>query len=130
MPTTAEEQLSAYFEHAKVLRTWFVAYGVGAPVLLFTNDRFVAALKASGTAKFAATLFLLGVTFQIFLASLNKAAMWTLYFGSTRESFKAKRRYKFALWLGEAFWIDLIVDLSTMLFFGLATWRVFSIVAT
>ena len=30
----AEEYLNAYAEHSKTLRTWLVAYGIGAPVLL------------------------------------------------------------------------------------------------
>jgi hypothetical protein len=33
----AEDYLEAYREHSKVLRTWFVAYGIGAPALRFTN---------------------------------------------------------------------------------------------
>lgn len=88
MSTLAEEHLAAYGEYSKTLRAWFVAYGVGAPVLLFTNDAFVRALRASGAAKYAATLFLSGVALQILLASLNKVTMWTLYFGETQESFK------------------------------------------
>lgn len=129
MPTTAEEYLSAYAEYSKVLRTWFVAYGIGAPVLLFTNNALTQTVKASGYARFVGGLFLVGVLFQLILASANKASMWALYYGEIRPRFKARRRYKFAYWLSEAFWIDFIVDITTMLLFGLATWRVFNVVA-
>jgi len=128
MATTAEDHFAAYGEYSRVLRTWFVAYGIGGPVLLFTNDSFVHALKTSGTAKYAARLFLSGVALQILLAALNKVAMWTLYFGEIQGSFKTTRRYSLALRFSEAFWIDLVVDLGTMVLFGLATWRVFTVV--
>jgi len=32
-------------------RTWFVVYGIGGPVLLFTNDTFAKTVKASGEGK-------------------------------------------------------------------------------
>ena len=37
--TDIDGYFRAYEEYSKLIRTWLVAYGVGAPVLLFTNDR-------------------------------------------------------------------------------------------
>jgi len=93
MNDQADGYLDAYGEHAKVLRTWLVAYGIGAPVLLVTNDAVSKAIRASGEAKFIAGCFLIGVAFQVLLATLNKASMWALYYGEENKSFKASRSY-------------------------------------
>ena len=72
----AAEFYKAYEEHSKVLRTWLVAYGVGAPVLFLTNDSLAAKLGASAESGEIGGLFLGGVAFQVFLAVLNKTVMW------------------------------------------------------
>ncbi len=51
MSNQATEYLEAYAEHSKVIRTWFVAYGIGAPVLLLTNEALARTLKASGSVR-------------------------------------------------------------------------------
>jgi hypothetical protein len=127
METHTSEYLQAYSEYAKVLRTWFVAYGIGGPVLLFTNDALSRALKSSGKAKIVAVFFLAGVVLQVVLAAVNKVAMWALYYGEIQRTFKSRRRYKIGFWFSEAFWIHLSIDLVTMFLFALATWRVFDV---
>lgn len=125
MSTKAEEYLKAYGEFAKVLRTWLVAYGVGAPVLLVTNEAVSKAIKESGNAKVIAICFLAGAALQVLLATLNKAAMWGLYYAEENPAMKAKNSYKLAYWFSENFWIDALVDVGTLLLFGIATWRAF-----
>lgn len=34
----ASESYSSYFEYNKILRTWFVAFGVGGPALFLINE--------------------------------------------------------------------------------------------
>lgn len=68
-----------YEEYAKTLRTWLVAYGVGAPVLFVTNKDVADKLAASHAASAIAELFLSGVALQIFLAIVNKTVMWANY---------------------------------------------------
>jgi hypothetical protein len=128
MSGQATEYLEAYAEHSKVIRTWFVAYGIGAPVLLLTNDALARALKSSGNARVIAGCFLAAVVLQVVLAAANKFSMWGLYYGETNDPFKATAKYRIAFWFSEAFWIDLLIDLATMVLFGLATWRAFGIV--
>ena len=53
----AAEYFKPYEEYSKVLRTWFVAFGIGAPVLLLTNERIAEAIKASGEARGVVSLF-------------------------------------------------------------------------
>jgi len=125
MATKAEEYLEAYGEFSKVLRTWFVAYGIGAPVLLVTNETVSRVIKASGSAKTIAGCFLAGVALQILLATSNKAAMWVLYYGEENQSFKQGSSYELGYWFSEHISIDLFVDAVTLVLFGIATWKAF-----
>ena len=79
------------------------------------------AIRASGNAKFIAACFLIGVSLQVLLATVNKASMWALYYGEENPGFKNRKRYHAGHWLSENFWIDLLVDVTTLLLFGLAT---------
>ena len=127
MGTKSEEYLATYAEHSKVLRTWLVAYGIGAPVLLVTNDTISKAIKASGDGKIIAGCFLSGVALQIFLATLNKASMWGIYYGEENQSFKTSIRYKLTFWFSENYCIDFVADIATLVVFGIATWKAFGL---
>ena len=127
MTTDREEYFRAYQEYSKVLRTGLVAYGIGAPVLLLTNEALAKAIKASGEASTLAVLFLIGGSLQVILAAVNKASMWGIYYAEIAETFKHTRRYKSAHWFSEHFWIDFVIDVITLLSFGIATWRGFQV---
>ena len=126
---SAKGYYSAYQYHSNLLRTWLVAYGIGGPVLLFTNESLWHQLKVSGEVIVIGTLFLIGVACQIFLAALNKAVMWTLYFGEGDLQFQKKRRYKIMAWLSGQIWIDLGFDIASMVLMAWATVTVFGIIA-
>lgn len=51
--TNAEHYFQAYAEYSKVLRTWLVAYGIGAPVLLLTNEPLAKSRQRLGPTKMA-----------------------------------------------------------------------------
>ena len=125
MPTQAEEYLEAYGEHARILRSWLVAYGIGAPVLLMTNDRLATAIQESRNARLIAGCFLTGVALQVVLAAINKASMWGLYYGEVSPGFQKVRWYRMAHWLSERFWTDLLVDIVTLGLFLFATLKAF-----
>ncbi len=110
-----------YGEFARNLRTWFIAYGVGAPALFIAQPELLSAVVASGSGRLLASLFLSGVAVQILVAIMYKGAMWYLYMGELDASVKAKKRYKVADWLSEAFWLELLFDLVTLVLFGVAT---------
>jgi hypothetical protein len=52
LPTPSESEAEGFYkvyeEHAKALRTWLVAYGVGGPVLFLTNPIAQERLAKSG----------------------------------------------------------------------------------
>jgi hypothetical protein len=119
--------LAAYQSHSNTLRTWLAAYGVGAPVLFLTNAAIWTKIAASGEAGELAMLFLTGVFLQVFLASINKSVMWARYYGERTETFKATKRYRFADWVAEQYWIDFLTDNTSMVLFAYATYRAFII---
>ncbi len=79
MSSNGDGYFKVYEEHMKTVRAWFVAYGIGGPVLFITQKEFAAILVGSGSAKLVAVLFLLGVFLQVFVAVLNKWVNWGLY---------------------------------------------------
>lgn len=124
MSSDADGYLAVYQEHSKVLRTWLVAYGIAAPVLLMTHEVLLGKVILSRCAVLIAGLFLCGVVLQVVLAATNKAAMWGLYYGETNPAFKSTRAYALADRFSAMFWIDLLVDWVSLGVFGAATWLV------
>jgi len=57
-----------------------VVYGIGGPVLLFTNDTFAKDGQSLEGQELAA-LFSLASVWQVILAALNKFLNWGIYFG-------------------------------------------------
>lgn len=116
-----------YEEYAKTLRTWLVAYGVGAPVLFVTNKDVSNKLAASHAGACIAELFLAGVGLQIFLAMVNKTVMWANYWSERNPDEAEKKRFRFASWVSSQYWIDFSIDVFTLLFFGAATLGAFRV---
>ena len=123
----AEQYFKAYAELSKTLRTWLVAYGIGAPIALLTNATFAAAIRNTGQSKYIAGAFLFGVAVQVVVAAINKVSMWALYYGETQAKFKKTTRYRVAHFLSETYWIDLLLDVASIAAFAGATWSAFKI---
>lgn len=117
------DSFSAYQEYNKILRTWFVAFGIGGPSIFLVNDKVAIRLATDGELKFVATLFLLGAASQIFGAFINKIANWYEYRSNWGDPETTQRRYKISHWLIEQFWIDIAIDLITFVCFGIAAWK-------
>ena len=129
-PSDAADHFEAYSQHSGVLRTWLVAYGIGAPALFLSQDKIWVALSKSGQLPRIGFLFLFGVFLQVFLAALNKSVMWACYYGEAMPGYKTTRRYRGASWLSERYSIDLSCDLGAMAAFALATYMCFSVLAS
>jgi len=126
--SAGDSYAKAYAELSRTLKTWLVAYGIGAPVLFMTNPDLWKAVAASGDLRAVGLLFLIGVFLQVLIATVNKTAMWVLYYGEEHTSFKSKRRYQAAEWLSKQFWIDVLIDIGTITLFVIATLQVLDIV--
>jgi hypothetical protein len=102
-----------YSEFAKILRTWYIAYGAGALALLLTNDSIREALKEAGHLYDVALALLLGVAVQVVYALLYKHAMWHLFCAELDESHRDSLWFKASDLLSESHAFELTGDLVT-----------------
>jgi len=119
---------AAYESYSRVLRTWLVAYGIGAPVLLLTNDAVWVKVSGSIHLRLFGALFLLGVALQVLLAAVNKMLMWVAYYAEVKPEFKEKSVCRICDKLSTQFWLDFFADVAAMAMFAAATIWVFFVV--
>ncbi len=120
----AKNEFAAYLEYNKILRSWFVAFGVGGPALFLVNEQLGKRLAASGQLGLVAVLFLAGAGSQVLGAVLNKISNWYVYRGTIEPKYITTRRYRFFSWFVLQFWVDVAGDIVSIACFGLATWLV------
>jgi hypothetical protein len=124
------EHFAVYQDYNRVLRAWFVAYGIGAPVLFVSQDKVFAAVQLAWDRRWIISAFMAGVLAQILITAINKWSSWSVYSGFDRPAdAKKKRRHKFARWVTRQFWIDVVCDLVSLGAFGYATTRVLFLLA-
>jgi hypothetical protein len=116
----------SYIQYARTLRAWFVAYGIGVPVLLVSQEFIARAIIKAGTGELITWLFLIGVAVQVLAAFLYKYAMNYLYFDEVGGELEGTRRLKFAVWLSNAIWLEMLFDVISI---GLFSWGTFLVVA-
>jgi hypothetical protein len=140
MSATSDGHYKVYEEHMKTLRAWFVAYGVGGPVLFVTQQDFAATLVDSGLSQVVGVLFLVGVLLQALVALFNKWVNWGLYYfdeddmeavsvvdtvetsGDAVDTVtKPQGLQRFCESYSGKVWIDIIADLATLALFAIAT---------
>ena len=117
-----------YKYFANQLRTWLIAYGIGAPVLFVSQPTIADALKPSGCGRSMIFLFLVGVSLQIVQAWMYKAAMWYLYLGELNKKFQTSKKHKISVWVAERFWPEFVIDLASIALFSFATFKALSTV--
>lgn len=100
---------------------------MGGPALFLVNDKIAARLVAVDQLRLVVALFLIGATAQVLGALLNKIANWYVYVGTIDPAMKGSRRQKFAEWLIDQFWMDIMVDVITILSFGAAAWLLMTV---
>jgi hypothetical protein len=122
-----ERTWEAYYSYASGLRTWFVAYGIGAIALFVTNpDPFKS--MSSGWRATCAALLLGGAFLQIVLTWMNKVGnyswfkYWDEFFGQLAQAggdlTKIKEpRAEYASLRGQSFVWDIVFDVLSGLCF-------------
>ncbi len=122
---------SGFFEPytllAKTVRTWFIAYGIGMPVLLFGNAEVWKALMRQHAVEGIILPFLVGVGLQVVTAIIFKAAMWYSYLSETGELEEDTWQYRAATWITNRYWPDAVVELTTFALFVWTTLRVLAV---
>lgn len=114
-----KEYLDSYLDYNRILRSWFIAFGIGGPVILLTNDTLYADFLRLDEKGCIAILFFGGLFIQVFIAWINKMANWYKY---SRDD---GRRFEIASWLLRQFWIDITADILSICAFGLAIYLLF-----
>jgi len=117
----ADKSFEAYRDYSKTLRTWFIAYGIGGPIL-FVSNKDIAVKVATAPEKSTITyLFLAGVIIQIFITLLNKWSNWAAYSLSLNPPMRLGKRDKLIIWFSDQCWIDILIDLLTLIVFVIGT---------
>ena len=110
-----------YSHFARALRIWFIAYGVGAPIAVFSSDIILQKLMATRALGPAVWRFLVGIAIQIVMAMVWRTSMWYQYLAEDDAELKKTRRYRWSLWASEQYWLEVIPDLLTLGAFAWAT---------
>ena len=117
----AERSFEAYSHYSKTLRTWFVAYGIGGPILFVSNKDIAIKIAAAPEKSAIVYLFLAGVIIQILITFLNKWSNWAAYSLSLNPPMRLRKRDKLIIWLSDQCWIDMLIDLLTLVVFVIGT---------
>jgi hypothetical protein len=107
-----------YREYNKALRTWFVGFGIGGPVLLLTNDTVLSRLVSGGWFRAVSLLFISGAGAQIIIAFVNKMTTWYGYYASMDAIFAKTKTGQFWIRIDKQFWMDIVCDLFSMIAFA------------
>jgi hypothetical protein len=113
-----------YIQYARTLRAWFVAYGIGVPVLLVSQEYIARAIIKAGNGKVIAWLFLGGVAVQVLAAFLYKYAMNYLYCDEISDELEGSWRLRIAEWLSDAVWLEMLFDVLSIALFVYGTFLV------
>jgi hypothetical protein len=121
-----QRKLDGYFDQFNIflkdLRIWFVAYGVGAPALFLTQPELRKAVSDSGSARCITLLFLAGVLLQVLSSFFGKWTSWVQY---SHEKYGGHPIVaKAANWWAGSLWVDLSMDVGSLVVFAVATLKV------
>jgi len=115
-----------YAHFSRTLRAWLVAYGVGVPVLLVSQQFIAKAIIKAGTGGLITWLFLIGVAIQVLAALLYKYSMAYLYSSEVEPELNNTWHVKAAEWLSNAIWLEALFDIAAIVLF---VWGTFLVVA-
>ena len=118
-----EDYWEPYVEYSKTVRTWFISYGIGAPVLFMAQEGLAKKVSESECVQTIIFMFLFGVSLQVFVTLLNKWTNWVIY--AHKASSPDKWWVKKADRISELFWLDLLIDIVTLFVFVTATFLTF-----
>ena len=116
----------AYRHHAATLRNWYVAFGVGAPVLFLSNEDLWQKFASSDKFVAISSIFFMGVAFQILLAFFDKYANWVRYYELVTKNNKPS--HKIAEWWMHNDFLSIFLDIGSLVLFGIATFLTLSII--
>jgi hypothetical protein len=107
-----------------------VAYGICGPALLVTQDKLAERFMESPSARSVIILCLLGGASQLVAAMLYKTAMWYRHVGERSEKVRQLWVYRASDWIAEAYSVETLFDLASIVLFGVATFKLLTIMTT
>ncbi len=113
-----------YIQYSRTLRAWLVAYGIGLPVLLASQDIIARAIIRAGTGKWITWIFLSGVIVQVIATFLYKYSQEYLYHEEIGADLKDTRRLAVAKWLSNTIWFEMAMDVISIALFVFGTFKV------
>lgn len=117
-----------YIRYSVALRSWLIAYGIGVPVLLVSQDLIAKSIMKAGAGKLIAALFLAGVAIQVLAAFLYKYSQEYLYADESGAKLKGTRRLAVAEWLSDSIWFEMLLDVVSLILFVCGTFEVVAVV--
>jgi len=117
-----------YSHFSRTLRAWLVAYGIGGPVLIASQDHLSKAILESGAGFAVTALFLTGVAVQIVASLLYKYSMGIIYSSELDPTIEKTAYYKVADWISDAFLLEFVFDIVSIGCFVIATYKVLAVV--
>lgn len=126
--TPPDRWAAAYRAHAASLRAWFLAFGVGAPLLLYGTEEVWWCIAATDDLQYPALAFASGIATQVLGAFLDKYGDWFGLTASQVGEASLARPYRAFLnfWMTHD-WPSWLLDLATMVGFGWATLQLWDI---
>jgi hypothetical protein len=113
---------TAYSEYNRILRMWLVGFGIGGILTLISNEKIHQFLDKHELIT-SANYFAAGISFQVLIVLVNKVHLWCNYYAKEKGS-KSKTIKKELQWffdemnlISEKFWIDILFDIVTILFY-------------
>ena len=143
-PRTKRDYAEAYRQHTAALRHWFLAYGIGGPVLFVGNEHIWKRVQHAAGLEWVGGTFLAGIALQVMLAIVDKYADWIGYCWTAEPlpalPTTARRLKKLGRWIEDRkhgasdWWIhndwpSVLGDAATAALFGLATINAFKLLA-
>jgi len=117
---------TTYADYNKVLRTWFVAFGIGVPAALLLDKDARELLHTSCSTELIIYSLVIGTAIQIFLAFLNKYIAWCNSYiilndeSEEKDKVEVNELIEWIANLTEKIWIDVVGDIVTIVLFGIA----------
>lgn len=112
----------AYRSHATTFRTWLLAFAVGMPVFLASNEALWNRFVATDGIRGIALAFLAALGLQAVLALADKYAAWFCYATILGRRNQDSPGTRFGLWWTRNDWPSVLVDLATLGLLACATW--------
>lgn len=115
-----------YLEHTRTLRTWFVAYGVGGPLLFATQKNLIEKLIDYGCIKVVVILMLVATLIQTVSTWLYKATTYQFYLSEIDQFYYSTWIHKCSIKISKHYyWVIPLADFLTILLLLIATVMVF-----